>query len=111
MQSLAASWLGAKVQGEGAIPYRMVVPETASRTAASGVAAWGSRWLASLPAEPRSATVTARMTGISTYVLVPFVDASKLREVSGAVDATLTAEADAFALDHIRGADGAGTGC
>ena len=44
----------------------MIVPEPAPRSVATGIAAWGSNWLASLPAEPRSATVSARMTGIST---------------------------------------------
>ena len=103
VQSLAANWLGALVRGEGAVPLRLIIPDTAPRTGATGMAAWGSRWLASLPAEPRLASLTARVTGISTDVLVPFVDASTLPEISGNVDATLTADADALALDHVRG--------
>ncbi|HEV8233941.1 MAG TPA: translocation/assembly module TamB domain-containing protein, partial [Gemmatimonadaceae bacterium] len=103
VQSIAANWLGARLQGNGTLPLRMIVPEPAPRIAATGIAAWGSKWLASLPAEPRSATVSARITGISTDTLAPFVDPSTLKQVSGSVDATLSAEADAFRLERIRG--------
>ena len=103
VQSIAANWLGARLQASGTLPLRMIVPEPAPRSAATGIAAWGSNWLASLPAEPRSATVSARMTGISTDAIAPFVDPSTLKQVSGSVDATLSAEADAFLLERIRG--------
>ncbi len=103
IQSIAANLLGAMVQGEGQIPFRLLVPDTSSRTSTSGIAAWGSNWLASLPVEPRTATLTARMTGLTSQALAPFVDASTLQSVSGSVDATLTAEADAFTIERVRG--------
>jgi outer membrane protein assembly factor BamA/autotransporter translocation and assembly factor TamB len=108
IQSIAASWLGATVRGDGTLPLRMIVPvrlkpDITAVTPANGIAAWGSNWLDSLPAEPRSATVTARITGVTTDALAPFVDPATLKQVSGSVDATVSAVADGFTLDRVRG--------
>ena len=103
IQSIAANWLGARIQGDGNIPLRLIVPDLPARASPTGIAAWGSSWLASLPAEPRTAALAARVTGLTSAALAPFVDASTLQSVSGSVDATLTAEADAFTIERIRG--------
>jgi len=108
IQSIAASWLGATVRGDGTLPLRMIVPvrlkpDTTPVTPASGIAAWGSNWLDSLPAEPRSATVTARIAGVTTDALAAFVDPASLKQVSGSIDATVSAQADGFTLDRVRG--------
>jgi len=86
IQSIAANWLGARIQGDGNIPLRLIVPDLPARASPTGIAAWGSSWLASLPAEPRTATLAARVTGLTSAALAPFVDASTLQSVSGSVD-------------------------
>ena len=101
-QSLAATAVGARVQGNGLVPLRLLVPERSNRQGATGIAAWGSNWFGSLPPEPESATVKARVTGLPTEALAPFVDPSTLQQISGSVDATLTADADGFTLDRVR---------
>jgi outer membrane protein insertion porin family len=101
IQSIAANWLGATVRGDGELPLRMIVPVRLKP--ASGIAAWGSNWLDSLPAEPGSATVTARITGVTTDAVAAFVDPSTLKQVSGSVDATVSAQADGFTFDRVHG--------
>ncbi|HEX7794331.1 MAG TPA: translocation/assembly module TamB domain-containing protein [Vicinamibacterales bacterium] len=120
IQSIAAGWLGATVRGDGTLPLRMIIPvrlkpdttpivpvrpkpDVTPVTPASGIAAWGSKWLDSLPVEPRSATVTARITGVTTDALAAFVDPATLKQVSGSVNATVSAVADGFTLDRVRG--------
>ena len=62
----------------------------------------GARWLDSLPREPASASLSARVTGITPKVLAPFVGAEQLREIDGAMALTITADADALSLEHAR---------
>src|SRR6185437_4267530 len=91
-----------KLRASGGVPLRMIVPDAASGDTAGTFARWRSTWLASLPGEPKPATLSARVTGITRDVLVPFVEPSQLQEIAGTVAATLTAEADAFAIDRVR---------
>ncbi|HZM60509.1 MAG TPA: translocation/assembly module TamB domain-containing protein, partial [Vicinamibacterales bacterium] len=101
LQTLTARWQGAHLTAEGEIPVRMIVPEPPS--GATGIAAWGSNWLTSLPVEPRSATLTARVTGVTREALAPFVDPGQLQRIGGGVDASISAAADGFSLDAVRG--------
>jgi translocation and assembly module TamA len=101
LQTFTARWQGANVTAEGELPVRMIVPE--SPIAATGIASWGSNWLTSLPVEPRSATLTARVTGVTREALAPFIDPGQLQRIGGSVDASITAEADGFSLDAVRG--------
>ena len=100
LNAVTARWQGARLSAEGAIPFRMIVPPP--RPGATGFASWGSNWLTSLPAEPRSATLSARVTGVTTEALASFVDPAQLERVALTADATLTADADRFALDALR---------
>ena len=101
LRSLAARWQGATLAAAGVLPLRMMAPEPAPAGAA-GMAAWGSDWLASLSSEPSSATLTARLTDVTEEALAPFVEPSRLGEITGTLAASVTAEADAFALDEVR---------
>ena len=101
LQSLTATWQGARIAAEGAVPLRLIVPGPRPG-GAIGVAALGSNWLASLPREPRAATLVARVTGVTPGVLVPYVEPAQLSQIAGTVSATVTAEADAFAVDQAR---------
>ena len=100
VQTISAEWQGAQLTGEGALPFRMIVPP--ARPGASGLSAIGSNWLTSLPAEPRAATLTARMTGLTANALAPFVDPEQLQKIAGTVDASLSAEASAFSLEALQ---------
>ena len=100
LNTVTARWQGASLSAEGAIPFRMIVPPP--RPGATGLASWGSNWLTSLPDEPRSATLSARVTGVTTDALASFVDPAQLERVALTADATLTADADRFALDALR---------
>ena len=102
LESLAATWQGARLLAEGAVPLRMIAPEPPPGDRAGSLAAWRSTWLASLPNEPTSATLVARLDGITPNVLAPFVEPSQLKEIAGTVAATVTAEADTFAIDRVR---------
>lgn len=102
MESLAATWQNATLHATGSVPLRMIVPDAASGDSAGAFARWRSTWLASLPGEQKPATLSARVTGISRDVLVPFVEPSQLQEVAGTVAVTLTAGAEAFAIDRVR---------
>jgi autotransporter translocation and assembly factor TamB len=99
--TLTARWQGASLSAVGAIPLRMIVPP--SRPGATGLASWGSTWLTSLPDEPHSATLNARVTGVTTDALATFVDRRRLDQMAVMADATLTADADRLALDAVRG--------
>jgi outer membrane protein insertion porin family len=100
LQSLTALWQGATLAASGEVPLRLIVPEVAP--GATGIAAWGANWLASLPTEPRSATLSGRVTGVTAEALAPFVDPAQLERVSGTIDATLSAEADRFSLEALQ---------
>jgi outer membrane protein assembly factor BamA len=100
LASLNARWQGANLTASGEVPLRMIVPEMAP--GATGMAAWGANWLASLPPEPRSGTLSARITGVTADALAPFVDQGQLQTLSGTIDATLSAEADRFSLDALQ---------
>ncbi len=102
LDSLAATWQGARLFAEGAVPLRMIAPAAPPGDPAGSLAAWRARWLASLPNEPKSATLVARLTGITPNVLTSFVEPSQLKEIAGTVAATVTAEADAFGIDRVR---------
>jgi len=100
LESLDAQWQAANVSATGVMPLRMLVPQ--SRPDAAGTAAWGSSWLASLPADPRTARLNGRVTGITTEAARPFVDAMQLEKIAAQVDATITAEAGTLSLDTLR---------
>ena len=100
IDTLTARWQGASVSAEGMVPLRMIAPP--SRPGAAGLASWGSNWLTSMPDEPRSATLNARVTGVTTGALASFVDSAQLERVALTADATLTADADRFSLDALR---------
>ena len=102
LQTLTARWQGANLTAEGDLPVRMIAPEPPPR-GATGMASWGSNWLMSLPAEPTSATLTARVTGVTREALAPFVDAGQLQRIGGSVNASIAAAADGFSLDAVRG--------
>jgi outer membrane protein insertion porin family len=100
LESLAARWQGAALTATGTLPLRMIVPE--ARAGATGIAAWGSNWLATLPAEPRTATLTARATDITALTIEPFVDPAQLQKIGANINASVSAEADGFALENLR---------
>ena len=100
LNAATARWQGASLSADGAVPLRMIVPPP--RPGATGPASWGSNWLNSLPDEPRSATLSARVTGVTTDALAAFVDPAQLERVALTADATLTADANRFALDALR---------
>ena len=102
LQSLTAAWQSAKVVAEGVLPLRMIAPEPQPGGPTDGITAWGSQWLASLPAEPGSATVVAKLSNLTPDVLAPFMTPSQLQKISAAASATVTAEADGFALERVR---------
>jgi outer membrane protein assembly factor BamA len=95
-----ALWQGASLSADGAIPLRMIVPPP--RPDATGLAAWGANWLNSLPDEPRTATLNARVTGVTKDALASFVEPAQLEQVAMTAAATLTADADRLALDALR---------
>jgi outer membrane protein assembly complex protein YaeT len=101
LQTLTARWQGANVTAGGELPVRMIVPEPPR--GGTGIASWGSNWLKSLPDEPRSATLTARVTGVTQEALASFVDIEQLKQIEGKIDASIAAEADGFSLDALRG--------
>ena len=78
----------------------MIVPSP--RPGTTGLASWGANWLNSLPEEPRTATLSARVTGVTTDALASFVDPAQLERAALIAGATLTADADRFALDALR---------
>jgi outer membrane protein assembly factor BamA len=100
LQTLTAEWQGATLAGEGMLPLRMIAP--APRPNATGLAAFGSAWLNSLPPEPRSATLSARVTGLTSDALAPFVDQAQLEKISGNLELSASAEADAFSLEALQ---------
>ena len=102
MPSLTASWQNAKLRAVGGVPLRMIVPEPAPGDATGTFATWRATWLASLSAEEKPATLTARFTGITPDVLAPFMEPSQLQEIAGTIAATVIAEADAFVADRVR---------
>ena len=51
----------------------------------------------------RSATLTARVMGVTREALAPFVDPGQLQRIEGSVDASISAAADGFSLDAVRG--------
>ena len=102
VQSASGVWQGAHLLATGAVPLRMLVPEPAPGGPSAGPGAWGLDWWRSLPDQPRSVRVDAKVTNVTSDALAPFVDASRLQEISGTVDATILAEADAFALETVR---------
>ena len=103
LQGLEAAWQQAALRAEGALPWRLIAPIPPSTSRGEGFASWGQGWLASLGATKEPATVKARVTGITPAVIAPFVSASRLQEVDGTVVATASVEADALALDSVRG--------
>ena len=54
-------------------------------------------------AEPGEASLQARVTGVTAMVLEPFLDASAAQEISGSVDATLSASTPSLDLAAVRG--------
>jgi len=101
LQTFTARWQGANVTAGGELPVRMIVPELPR--GGRGIASWGSNWLTSLPNEPRSATLTARVTGVTREALASFVNREQLERIEGSVDASISAEADGFSLEALRG--------
>jgi outer membrane protein assembly factor BamA/autotransporter translocation and assembly factor TamB len=87
LQSLTASWQQAKLLAEGSVPLRMIAPD-----------------LTMLPAGQTTAAMRARITNITPAALAPFAEPSQLEQIAGTVAATVTVEADTFALDGIRAA-------
>ena len=87
LQSLTATWQQAKLLAEGSVPLRMIAPE-----------------MTTLPAGQKSATLRARVTNITPDALAPFLNPSQLEQIAGTVAASITADADTFALDGIRAA-------
>jgi outer membrane protein insertion porin family len=101
--SLRGVWQEAALTLSGVVPWRVILPEAPVSSATSGFSAWASHWLASLPDEPRTAALDGSLTGITTTALLPFVESSRqLDEIDGVVDASVSAEADALALDRLR---------
>ena len=100
LQTIAARWQGANLAGEGVLSFRMLAP--APRPGATGISAWASNWLASLPAEPRSGQLTARVMGLTAEALAPFVDPAQLQKIKGTVDARVSAESTRFSLDALQ---------
>ena len=100
VDTLTARWQEASLTAEGVLPVRMLVPEPPR--GATGMASWGSNWLTSLTNEPRSATMNARVVGITPQSFASFVDPAQLQRIGGRVDATVSAEADSFSLDALR---------
>ena len=101
LQTLAASWQQAAVSASGAMPWRLLAQALAEADS-SKTDGWASQWLASLPPAPRTARLAARATGITPEVLIPFASAEAIRDVTGAMALTLTAEADALSLERTR---------
>jgi outer membrane protein insertion porin family len=101
LQSLAAVWQCATVTADGAFPWRLVVPTSPSEAGASAPK-WGATWLTAQRAASPTATLNARVTGVTPAVLAPFVAPSRLQDVEGTVAASLKAETDTLSLEGVR---------
>ena len=96
LQTLGATWQTARLSAQGMLPLRML-PGTSNQ-----FPSWLSSWLSTLPDEPRSASLFARVTEITPAVLQPFVAPDTIREVGGRMALSIAAEADALALERVR---------
>ena len=96
LQTFDATWQTARLSAQGQLPLRLL-PRTADQARP-----WVSEWLSRLPAEPRSASLTARVTEITPAMLRPFVTPDTVREIEGKMALSITAEADALALERVR---------
>ena len=97
LQTLGATWQTARLSAEGMMPLRLLAGR------GEQVRPWVSEWLSTLPEEPRSASLTARVSDITPAVLQPFLTPDRVREIDGKAAITITAEADAIALERVRG--------
>jgi outer membrane protein assembly factor BamA len=97
LQTLVATWQDAQLSARGALPLRLLSGEPGQARP------WLAAWLAALPEEPRGASLTARVTNITPAVLRPFLTPDRVREIDGTMVLSITAEADALALERVRG--------
>ena len=97
LQTLGATWQTAKLSAQGLLPLRLLPAKS------DQARPWLSQWLSTLPDEPRSAALNARVTDITPAVLLPFLTPDTIREVGGRMVLSITAEADALALERVRG--------
>jgi outer membrane protein assembly factor BamA len=97
LQTFDATWQKARLSAQGVLPLRLLPVKS------DQAGSWLSRWLSSLPDEPRSASLQARVTDITPAVLQPFLTPDMIREVGGRMVLAIAAEADALALDRVRG--------
>ena len=103
LRPVRAAWQQSTLSAEGTVPWRLVARALAETDGKGATEGWAAKWLASLPREPATASLSARVTGITPKVLEPFVAAERLREVQGAMALTVAADADALTLDRVRG--------
>ena len=96
LQTLGATWQTARLSAQGLLPLRLLPGKS------DPARPWVSQWLSTLPDEPRSASLTARVTDITPAVLRPFLTPDTIREVGGKMVLSITAEADALALERVR---------
>ena len=96
LQTLGATWQTARLSAQGMLPLRLL-PGTSDQAPS-----WLSQWLSTLPDEPRSASLTARVTDITPAMLQPFLTPDTIREVGGKMALSIAAEADALALERVR---------
>jgi outer membrane protein assembly factor BamA len=97
LQTLGATWQAARLSAHGMMPLRLLPGR------GELARPWLSEWLSTLPEDPRSASLTARVTDITPGVLRPFLTPDRVREIDGRMALTITAEADALALERVRG--------
>lgn len=91
VSDLSGQWQGATVAAAGRLPAALF-------------GRWlPKRYLDSLPSGDRAARLAARIAPLTKAVLAPWLDPATLAEIEADAAATLTAEADALALDRVRG--------
>jgi outer membrane protein assembly complex protein YaeT len=83
VDSFTAIWQQAALSAKAQLPLALLAPGTFGTPGTPG-------------------TLSARVSGISPAAAAPFLSPAQLRELGGKMSATITAEADAFALDRIR---------
>jgi outer membrane protein assembly complex protein YaeT len=98
IDSLAATWQRSALSAKAELPLDLLAPGTFGTLRTPGTLGTPGTHgtLGTL------GTVTAHVSNVSPAVLAPFLSPSQLRELAGTMAATITAETDAFAVDHVR---------
>ena len=91
VDSLIAQWQGATVEGRGTVPLQLFAAQLPATIADA------------IPRTTRTATLDARITGLTQQALVGYASAETIAKLTASVAARLALTADRAALDALRG--------